>query len=89
MIKAACKYYEKILNGSTNGMSHLKRHVDKRVAKNISNVGTIESQINFSKGGGMGNFSYSNVRMRESLEIYIVTAEQHFTFKVDLRFEHF
>ena len=37
----------------------------------------------------MGNFSYSNVRMRESLAIYTVAAEWLFTFGADSRFEHF
>ena len=36
----------------------------------------------------MDNLSYSNVRMREDLAIYIAIAEQPFTFEADLRFEH-
>ena len=64
MIKSIYKYCKKILNGSTNGTSHLKRHADKCAAKNLSNVGISQSQTNFTESGGMGNFSYSNVRMR-------------------------
>ena len=51
VIKAICKYCKKIFTSSTNGTSHLKRHADKCVAKNLSNVGTSQSQINFTKGG--------------------------------------
>ena len=40
VIQAICKYYEKILIGSSNGTSHLKRHVDKYTAKNLSNIST-------------------------------------------------
>ena len=43
MIKTICKYYKKILNGSTNGMSHLKRYADKCAAKFFSNVGISQS----------------------------------------------
>ena len=87
--KASCKYCEKILLGSGNGTSHLKRHAVKYFAKNANNVGTSQSQINFPEGGGMGNFSYSNVRMREGLAIYTAAAEQPFTFGADPRFERF
>ena len=45
-------------------MARVKRHAEKCAAKNLSNVGTSQSQINFTKSGGMGNFSYSNVIMR-------------------------
>ena len=37
----------------------------------------------------MGNFSYSNARIREGLKFYMATAEQPITFGVDPRFEHF
>ena len=40
IIKDVYKYCEKILNSSTNGTSHLKRHADKCATKNLSNVGT-------------------------------------------------
>ena len=52
MIKALCYYCKKYFTGYTNGTSHLKRHVDKCLAKNASNVGTSQSQINFLEGGG-------------------------------------
>ena len=50
--KASCKYYKKILLGSGNGTSHLKRHAIKYFAKHSNNVGTSQSQINFGEGGG-------------------------------------
>ena len=37
----------------------------------------------------MGNFSCSNVRMREGLTIYMAAAEHPFIFRVNLRFENF
>ena len=80
---------KKLLNGSTNGTSHLKRLVDKCAAKNLSNVGTSQSQISFTESGDMGNFSYSNVRIREGLAIYTATVEQPFIFGADPRFECF
>ena len=88
MIKPICKYYEKILNGSTNGTSHIKSHTDMCVAKNLSNVGPSQSQINFPKIS-LGNFSYFNVRMREGLAIYTAATEQPFPFGADSRFECF
>ena len=36
---------------STNGTSHLKRHVDKCLAKNASNVSLSQSQITYLKVG--------------------------------------
>ena len=89
VIKVICKYYKKILNSSTNGTSHLKRHADKCVAKNLSNVSTSQSHKNFTESGGMDNFSYSNIRMREGLAIYTVAAEQPYKFGADPKFEHF
>ena len=77
MIKVICKYCKKILNSYTNGTSLLKRHADKCVVKYLSNVGMSQLQINFPEGMGMGmgNFSYSNVRMREGLAIYTPVME--------------
>ena len=51
MSKAICKYCKKIFSSSANGTSHLKRHADKCIEKNSSNISTTQLQINFSESG--------------------------------------
>ena len=52
VIKAIYKYCERLFTSSANDLSHLRRHADKCLAKNASNVGPSQSQINFPQGGG-------------------------------------
>ena len=39
MIKALCNYCERLFIGFANSTSHLRRHADKCLAKNVSNIG--------------------------------------------------
>ena len=51
VIKTLCNYCERIFVVLPMENSHLKRHADKCIAKNNSNIGLSESQINFLECG--------------------------------------
>ncbi|GAB2228457.1 hypothetical protein Droror1_Dr00010296 [Drosera rotundifolia] len=67
---------------SKYGTGHLGRHLKSSHMDEIS-------AANSDSGPNLSNFSYSNVRMRKGLALYVAAAEQPFIFGDDMRFEHF
>ncbi|KAG5516263.1 hypothetical protein RHGRI_037083 [Rhododendron griersonianum] len=90
--RAVCNYCPNTYTCSSNGgVGHIERHL---INKHEKFKHTIVGQGSGESGGidtvgGMSNFVYSQSSMREGLALYVVAAEQPFTFGDDIRFEYF
>ena len=89
-----CK--KKYLHGKLGGTGTVTRHMQNvhtaiwgENSEGGEPIGAKQSQLSQSASGGLGNFVYSQKKMRDGLARYIAAAKQPFTFVEDTRFEHF
>ncbi|KAK3229360.1 hypothetical protein Dsin_001241 [Dipteronia sinensis] len=85
---AQCKYCKSVLNSSSNGTSHLRRHKEKCMASHGQVDTTRQTQLQRNPDGFVSTWQYDPDRVREQVVLYCVATDQPIGFQDNPHFQY-